>query len=124
MVTRKQKPALKKPEIRIKVRIGNGAFGPGKVRLLEQIAITGSISSAAKQCGMNYRRAQYLLETLAEALGTTVVETVIGGSQGGGASLTAAGKALIETFHSLETSVEQATRTDLTAMEKTLKQSS
>ena len=36
---------------------GRGRIGPGKIRLLEQIARTGSISAAGRAMGMSYRRA-------------------------------------------------------------------
>ena len=38
------------------------AVGPGKVRLLELIDHTGSISAAARAMGMSYRRAWLLVE--------------------------------------------------------------
>ncbi len=105
MVRHRGKPVVDQPELRIKVRIGNGAIGLGKIRLLEQIASTGSISSAARSCGMDYRRAQYLLDTIVKAVGTAMVKTVIGGAQGGGSELTQEGRDLVDAFRSLEDAV-------------------
>jgi len=118
---RKANVSVEKPEIRIKVRIGNGAVGPGKVHLLEQISRTGSISSAARECGMNYRRAQYLLETMGDAMGTAVVNTAVGGADGGGAKLTAVGHALVEAFGLLEQSIKCAAKPQLKAIAGLLK---
>lgn len=109
MPKRKTKMAVEQPELRFKVRIGTDALGPGKIRLLQQIEQSGSISGAARACGMNYRRAQYLLETLNQAVGAPVVETVVGGPKGGGAQLTDSGKRLIEAFQALEQAVKKAT---------------
>ena len=109
MPKRKTKMAVEQPELRFKVRIGTDALGPGKIRLLQQIEQSGSISGAARACGMNYRRAQYLLETLNQAGGAPVVETVVGGPKGGGAQLTDSGKRLIEAFQALEQAVKKAT---------------
>jgi len=121
MTNRKEKTTIDKAEIRIKIRVGNGAVGPGKINLLEQISQTGSISSAAKACSMDYRRAQYLLETMTEALGTTMVKTVVGGAQGGGAELTANGQALVKAFRSLDDCVRLAAQPDLQSIDKLLK---
>ena len=120
MTKRREKTTVSTPEIRIKVRVGNGAIGPGKIHLLEQISQTGSISSAARACGMDYRRAQYLLETMAEAMGTAMVKTVVGGAQGGGAELSPEGQGLITAFRSLDAAVKQAAEPDLETINKLL----
>jgi molybdenum-dependent DNA-binding transcriptional regulator ModE len=39
----------------------HGALGPGKTRLMELIAETGSISAAGRAMGMSYRRAWLLV---------------------------------------------------------------
>ena len=46
--------------VRFRVRLMRGddiAVGPGKIDLLEAIARSGSITAAAKELGMSYRRA-------------------------------------------------------------------
>ena len=42
------------------------AMGPGKAELVERIGRTGSISAAAREMGMSYRRAWQLVESLNE----------------------------------------------------------
>jgi len=118
MAKSKENVVLDKPELRVKVRVGGGAIGPGKIRLLELIDESGSISSAARHCGMDYRRAQYLLETLSDAMETTLVKTSIGGASGGGAELTADGRALIAAFHALQNSVRRAAIEDLLTIDQ------
>jgi molybdate transport system regulatory protein len=113
MAKKREKLIVNVPEIRFKIRIGNGAVGPGKISLLQAIESTGSISSAARQCGMNYRRAQYLLETLTEATGSAVVTTVVGGATGGGAQLTATGQALVRTYSKLDQSLKLSAKPEL-----------
>jgi len=60
------------------------AMGPGKAELIERIAQTGSISAAAREMGMSYRRAWQLVGALNTAFRERVVETAIGGRRGGG----------------------------------------
>ena len=43
---------------------GAAAMGPGKADLLERIARTGSISAAAREMDMSYRRAWQLVESM------------------------------------------------------------
>lgn len=62
---------------------------------------------------MNYRRAQYLLETLTEAVGSPIVTTIIGGAQGGGAQLTPTGQALIHTYDQLKQSINRTADKEL-----------
>ena len=43
---------------------GTPAIGPGKARLVDLIAATGSISAAAREMGMSYRRAWMLVAAM------------------------------------------------------------
>jgi molybdate transport system regulatory protein len=79
-----------------------GRIGPGKVTLLEAIASAGSISGAGRALGMSYRRAWLLVDELNRLFRQPVVTTQLGGSQGGGASLTPFGKELVASFRRLE----------------------
>ena len=54
-------------ETRVTVRIdfaGGRRVGPGKIRLLELIDETGSISAAGRAMAMSYRRAWLLVDSL------------------------------------------------------------
>jgi molybdate transport system regulatory protein len=84
--------------LRIKMDIGGAAIGPGKASLMHKIDALGSISAAAREMGINYRRAQLLLGTLNDALGKPVVETTKGGAAKGGANLTKEGRVLLEAY--------------------------
>lgn len=93
------------PAATLSIRIdlpGGLRIGPGKVRLLEEIAARGSISAAGRALRMSYRRAWELVESLNAGLGTPVVETAAGGAGGGGARLTPAGEAVIRHYRAVE----------------------
>jgi molybdate transport system regulatory protein len=89
------------------------AIGPGKAELIERIAQTGSISSAARAMGMSYRRAWQLVEALNQDFKEPVVITAIGGTRGGGARVTPFGKRLVARFHAMEEKASLAITADL-----------
>src|SRR4051812_6062107 len=65
------------PEIRFRIRIRKGetiALGPGKIDLLEAIERAASLTAAAKDLGMSYRRAWLLLDTMNRSFREPVVE--------------------------------------------------
>lgn len=91
------------PRAAIKVDFGTEVrLGPGKVRLLELIAETGSISAAARQMEMSYRRAWLLIDELNGIFGKPVIETSAGGAGGGGAKITPLGEAVVVAFRAIE----------------------
>ena len=67
---------------------GERFFGPGPVELLEHIATTGSISSAAKEMNMSYKKAWELITKLNAHTNNPVVIPQTGGEKGGGSTLT------------------------------------
>jgi molybdate transport system regulatory protein len=83
-------------------RAGEAVLGPGRLELLEGIARGHSISEAARQMGMSYRRAWLLVQSINQAAGQPVVEAVTGGNQGGGARLTAHGHQLVALFREFQ----------------------
>jgi molybdate transport system regulatory protein len=97
------------PSLSIRVDIAPGAsIGPGKARLLEEIARTGSISAAARAMEMSYRRAWLLVDDLKSVFGEPLVETAAGGAQGGGAALTRRGREVLAAYRSLEKAAARA----------------
>ncbi len=103
----------------IRLDLASGArIGPGKVAVLEEIARSGSISAAGRVLRMSYRRTWELVEDLNQSLGTPVVETAAGGSGGGGAVLTRAGKAVIERYRAIELDTAVAARKHLQALHR------
>jgi len=94
--------------IRFRVDFGpDGAVGPGKIALLEQIERTGSLSKAADCLKMVYRRGWDLLDSLNKGFVEPVALTATGGRGGGGATLTPLGKELISVYRAFETEVQE-----------------
>ena len=112
-------PAGKNDRLSIRLDLASGArIGPGKVAVLEEIARSGSISAAGRALRMSYRRTWELVEDLNRNLGTPVVETAAGGSGGGGAILTPAGKAVVERYRAIEMDTALAARKHLLALHR------
>jgi molybdate transport system regulatory protein len=113
------------PRLTLRVELGRGhALGPGKVRLLETIAKTGSITQAGKALGMSYRRAWLLTEDMNNCFRDAVIATQQGGADGGGATLTSFGQKLIERYRAIEDNAMNASREHLNDLEAALKKSS
>jgi molybdate transport system regulatory protein len=106
-------------EIRFRLRITKGAdiaVGPGKVDLLEAIAATGSITAAAKQLGMSYRRAWLLVDTMNRCFRRPVVDAEAGGQRGGGTALTPLGAEVVRRYRRSEALAAKAAAKELTAL--------
>ncbi|HET8997869.1 MAG TPA: LysR family transcriptional regulator [Acetobacteraceae bacterium] len=111
--------AGKSDRLSIRLDLASGArIGPGKVAVLEEIARSGSISAAGRALHMSYRRTWELVEDLNRSLGTPVVETAAGGSGGGGAVLTRAGKAVVTGYRAIELDTALAARKHLVAISR------
>ena len=82
---------------------GQVVLSTWRVKLLEAIAETGSISAAAEQMDISYRRAWDKIHESEERLGVKLVETQTGGSGGGGSELTDAAQDYISRFREFTT---------------------
>ena len=99
---------------------GGRALGPGKVRLLELVGETGSISAAGRAMGMSYRRAWLLVDALNQTFSQPVTETRGGGAGGGGATLTPLGVSVVSAYRAMEREARDALETRLADLEKAL----
>ncbi len=90
-----------KPQIRILFRKAI-AMGPGKAALLEAIDRTGSISGAARDLEMSYRRAWLLVDTMNQCFKQPLVSTETGGQKGGGAHVTEFGQDVLRRYLAME----------------------
>jgi molybdate transport system regulatory protein len=91
-----------KPGVRVCIeRAGQLLLGKGRLDLLDGIERWRSISAAARQMGMSYRRAWELVQQANEAAGTPLVEAAPGGAHGGGARLTPFGRWALGVYRSL-----------------------
>jgi molybdate transport system regulatory protein len=112
---------IQTPRLDIRLRIDFGAtssLGPGKIVLLEQIARTGSLSQAARELGMSYRRAWQLLDDLNHSFNAAVARASVGGVGGGGVELTAFGEELIRAYRAAERAALEVTRTGFAGLLK------
>lgn len=73
-----------------------------RIDVLRRLAHNGSISQAARDCGVSYKAAWQALDTLTNLAGVTLVERSVGGAGGGGATLTEAGHALLQAADAME----------------------
>lgn len=90
-------------------------IGPGRADLMAFIAETGSISEAAKRMGMSYKRAWGLVQALNEGFGAPLVEASRGGNAQG-ASLTEAGREVLERYRGMQESTRKAIARDVEAL--------
>lgn len=78
------------------------AIGRDRIRLLEAVARSGSITAGAKEAGLSYKAAWDALNAMANLFGQPLLETRSGGRSGGGAKLTETGLRTVSAFHRLE----------------------
>lgn len=105
--------------IQVTLVLKSGArIGPGKVALLESVHSSGSISGAAREMGMDYKRAWLLIDSLNQAFKIPTVERTTGGTGGGGAALTPFGEELLANYRKLEATVQKLMGSDLAALER------
>jgi molybdate transport system regulatory protein len=98
---------MQRCQICLRIDFGpTSAVGPGKTVLLEQIARTGSLSQAARELGMSYRRAGQLLDELNHSFHEAVAT-----ASGGGVQSTAFGTELIGAYRDAERACLEVTRT-------------
>ncbi len=110
--------------VSIKIRFHNDdvvAIGPGKADLLEAIQQHGSISAAGRAMGMSYKRAWDLVNAMNSSFNKPLVETVKGGTHGGGAEVTALGQSVLAHYRQIEHKAAKSVEDDLAAISKLLK---
>lgn len=73
----------------------------GRIRLLKLIEATGSLNKAAKAMEISYQKAWKLVDASNKASKEPLVETRIGGNNGGGTVITPYGKSLMASFEAI-----------------------
>ena len=92
-------------ELRLRIRLGDAiAMGPGKADLLDAIDATGSISAAARQLGMSYRRAWLLVEEMNSCFSVPLVEA----RPGAGAQLSDSARAVLAAYRASDAAAQAA----------------
>jgi molybdate transport system regulatory protein len=95
------------------------AMGPGKADLLEAIRRSGTISGAARELGMSYRRSWLLVEGMNRCFARPLVKT--SSWRGKGSALTQDGERVLELYRQVETDSFEAVKRPLSSLEKLLK---
>ena len=90
------------PDIKVRLMREQAFFGPGVAQLLTLIDETGSVRLACGRMGVSYSKGWKMLSVLEEETARVMVARQQGGKNGGAASLTPDGRALLEKFRLLE----------------------
>ncbi|MBS1181198.1 MAG: LysR family transcriptional regulator [Proteobacteria bacterium] len=102
-------------DLRFQLRLdADTRIGPGKIALLEEVARVGSISAAAREMEMTYRRAWDLIDHMNKAFGQPLVVGHTGSS--GGASLTELGLDVVRRYRLIEQAAREAAAPHLAAL--------
>ena len=119
----KATPAKLREKASLHLRIDFGpeqALGPGKIRLLELINETGSISAAGRALNMSYRQAWLLVDELNHMFHAPVVTAQIGGGGGGGTVLTETGNGIVSLYRDIERRAAGSAAAEIRTLSKLL----
>ena len=103
--------ASSKSNISVRVKLwleirGEPFFGEGRVQLLKGIEQYGSINKAAKAAKIPYRRAWGYLHMMEKRLGIKMLNTRVGGLNGGGTQLSREAKELLCRYENISSHLE------------------
>ena len=91
-------------------------FGPGIAVLLHRVDAYHSIRQATMSMGMAYSKAWAIIRRAERELGFPLLVTTTGGKEGGGASLTAEGRAFLEKYDRFCALVNDHAKADFAAV--------
>lgn len=115
-INRPPRPHMRE-EPQVRVQFGKGfPLGPGKVRLIEAVRRTGSISAAAREARMSYRRAWVLIDEVNRSFREPLVQTSTGGRGGGGATVTVMGETALHRYWTIDEKVKRIVEQEVEAM--------
>ena len=109
------------PEPSPHLRIICATLGPGKAQLLSLIDEEHSITAAARKMKMSYKRAWQLIEAINACFQEPLVESITGGSHGGGSQLSPHGKKALALYHAIYAKSTAATSKELKRLHGMLK---
>lgn len=92
--------------VALRAALGRAA-GDKRIEILRLVARGGSISQAARDAGVSYKAAWQALEMLTNLAGVPLVERAVGGSGGGGARLTPAGRQVLDAALAVDQSLTE-----------------
>ena len=77
---------------------GERIFGPGVAELMQQVQVHRSLRSAAQAMEMAYSKAWRIIRNAEEGFGCKLLNSTIGGHNGGGAVLTPEGEQILAAY--------------------------
>mgnify|MGYP003353345894 CR=1 FL=1 len=89
--------------------------------LLEELDRSGSISAAARNMNMSYRRAWQLIDAMNASFPEPLVVTAVGGKRGGGAQVTELGRSVLARFRGMEAAASAAIAAEVRQFEALMK---
>jgi molybdate transport system regulatory protein len=107
--------------LKLRIVFEEAMLGPGKAQLLERIGAFGSISAAGRSMEMSYKRAWTLVEEMNAAFREPLVVGARGGSGGGGAVLTEAGREVLRLYRAIEDKAATTAGAEIAALEAMLR---
>ena len=114
MGERRSSKEKKKPKLLAGARVWlvceGASLGAGRAALLEAIERYGSITQAARSLGVSYRAAWQWIDRMNERAGGPLVETISGGTGGGGTRLTPLARSLIKAYQLADRGVQKTLR--------------
>lgn len=121
MIRQTLKKRFGTPEKHLHLRVICSTVGPGKARLLGLITEKNSITEAAREMRMSYKRAWQLVDNLNGSFQEPLVESITGGSHGGGSRLTKTGERVLELYRAIHEKSLAATAKELKKLRGLLK---
>ena len=116
-----RKEISKKINIHYKIWIessrGRGIMGDGKWRLLEMIQKKGSLSAAAIEFGISYRKAGGDIKKAEYLLGSLLIDRQRGGAYGGFSNLTEFGEKMLILYQSFHHKMDRIFDKEVTEVE-------
>ena len=113
--------AAEKTSLHLRIDFGaERSIGPGKIRLLELINETGSISAAGRALEMSYRQAWLLVDELNRMFAKPVISAQTGGGGGGGTIVTETGNDIVRLYREMERRAYGASTTESRALARLL----
>jgi molybdate transport system regulatory protein len=119
--TRKASTAGDRTSLHLRIDFGGErSIGPGKIRLLELINETGSISAAGRALAMSYRQAWLLVDELNHMFREPVIVAQTGGGGGGGTIVTETGNDIVRLYREMERRAYGASTAEIRSLSRLL----
>ncbi|SDZ08512.1 winged helix-turn-helix domain-containing protein [Tindallia californiensis] len=93
-------------------------FGEGPLMLLKKVEETGSLRQAALAIDMSYSKAWTIINNIEKELNISMLNRSVGGSQGGGSSLTVESQKLMERYEEIKRKTNEFVRKEISNLEK------